>query len=168
MSREIPANSWSDWFKWWMDVLKTLLTAVLGFGLAYFLLDNLQQRRTEERAVCAAAVTRMQRGLEEFERAAYAYRQATDGVFKELYRWRDEQPTEPIRQFWGPAYSDLKAALENLRRRFHTSGPLQSGIQNVEQAMKSAYYLLDPLIDNRLDRTETYLRSFRGSYSERT
>ena len=63
-------GGWSDELKWGMDLVKTLLSAVLGFYITYHLLDILQLRRTEERAVCAAAVTRMHRALEEFERAS--------------------------------------------------------------------------------------------------
>lgn len=157
----VMGKNWSDWFKWWMDVTKSLLTTVLGFGLAYFLLDNLQQQRIEERAVCAAAVARMDRALQTFEQAAINYRDATDNAFLELYRWRDEQPTEPIRRFWGPAHSDLRAALESVRRRFPES--VKAGIQDTEQAMQAAYELLDPLYDGRLDDIEEAYAKVRNA-----
>jgi hypothetical protein len=155
-------KNWSDWFGWWMDVAKSLLTAVLGFGLAYFLLDNLQQQRNEERAVCSTAVARMDRALQTFEQAAINYRDATNNAFIELYRWRDEQPSEPIRRFWGPAHSDLRAALETVRRRFPIQKGVEDGIQETEQAMQEAYALLDPLYDRRLDRIEKAYAQIRN------
>jgi hypothetical protein len=96
--------------------------------------------------------------LEEFERASLAYQQATGGAFNELYRWRDEQHTEPIRRFRGTAFSDLQAASRNLDRQIPAVASLRLAIEAVEQAMHAAYQLLDPLVNQRLDNIDLYWR----------
>src|SRR5690242_6972561 len=102
---------WSDAQKWWMDVLKSAVTAVIGFGIAYALLDRLEQRRSERQAVCSAAIVDLRQRKDKIWNAARAYQDASKAVLNELLRWRDEQPTQPIVRWQTTAQSDLLDAL---------------------------------------------------------
>ena len=152
-------GNWSDFRSWWMDLLKWSLTFAVGFAISYLIIDNLEQHRSEERALCAATVTRMQRATEMFDQSSFAYVRSAKAVFLELYRWRDEQPTEPIQHYWGPAYNELLVSLENLNRRFHHFEGIDDDIQSVTEGMDRVFGVIDPLIDRRLDRIEDFYRS---------
>jgi hypothetical protein len=53
----------------------------------------------------------------QFESAASAYRAAAHDAFIELYRWRSDQPTEPIRSWW-TAYPSIDAALRSVESAY--------------------------------------------------
>lgn len=92
---------WSDWQKWWMDIAKTVVGAFLGFAIAFTVFDWFEQDRAERRALCVQKVDRMYRTLAGLQTAGSNYRTAAHNTLIELYRWRDEQPTEPMRRWWG-------------------------------------------------------------------
>ena len=43
-------SPWSEWTSWSMDLLKWIITFLLGAFLSYFVVDRLQETRLKERA----------------------------------------------------------------------------------------------------------------------
>ncbi len=108
---------WSPWRKWWMDVVKWFLVTGAGFGLTFGVFSHLEENRSEHRALCASRIDGVRRALVQFDSAASAYRAAANDAFIELYRWRTEQPTEPIRSWW-TAYPSIDAALRSVESAY--------------------------------------------------
>lgn len=145
-------SNWSERKKWIMDLLRSVVATILTFALAYSLFDRLEQGRAESRALCAQTVANMHRALAEFNGAASAYRRAADNTLIELYRWRDSQPTEPMRFFWGTGYSGLDSALRGVSVAF--TG-LNDDVEKMREEMTELKRMLDDnLIDPRLDDIE--------------
>lgn len=145
-------TAWSDSRKWWMDVLKSVVTAVIGFGIAYLLLDRLQEAKNESRAVCLADVERQRSLRDEFRRTGFAYVSATEEAYNELYRWRDEQPTQPIKHWWGSAYDDFFISIQNLEKYTVVKPEIKKDVSHIKYTIEEIYNFIDRrLIDRRLD-----------------
>ena len=146
------SKDWSPWRKWWMDVAKWFVGSLAGFLLSFFVFGYFEERRSEQRTQCASRVDSVRRALVGFEIAASAYRTATYNAFNELYRWRSDQPTDPIRNWWTVAYPSIDAALRNL----DTAYPKTRGeTKTFRDLSQSVFSILDrDLIDPRLDDIE--------------
>jgi hypothetical protein len=87
----------------------------------------------------------------QFNNAASAYRGASWDAFIELYRWRDEQPTNPIRSWW-TAFPPVDAALRGLESVYPDVVKETSEFRD----RNSAFFGLvrNSLINPRLDKIE--------------
>lgn len=160
-------ENWSDQKSWWMDLLKWSITLTLGFAVTFFIFDTMSQRRLEIRAVCDAKVSRMQRTVERFRDTSYTYPYAAEEAFIELYRWRDEQPTDPLRHYWGSAHDDLAVSLEEVELLFGDIVDVRARMEHLRKAMLDGFAILDKdLIDPRLDRIAALYRDSRTSLGE--
>lgn len=113
----MTAKPWSEWRKWWMDVIKWFVGTVAGFGLTFWVFNHFEQRRSEDRAVCVSRMDGLRQAVVQFNSAASAYRAASWDAFIELYRWRSEQPTEPIQSWWR-AWPTVESALWSLETAY--------------------------------------------------
>jgi len=135
-----------------MDVVKWLLVTVAGFGLTFFGFSKLEERRWESRTLCASHIDGVRRALVQFESAASAYRAAAWDAFIELYGWRSEQPTQPIRSWW-TAYPSIDAALRSVESAYP---PVAQETEYFRDQMDGFFDIVrNELINPRLDDIET-------------
>jgi hypothetical protein len=164
-----PKHGWSDARKWWMDVLKSVLTAIVGFWIAYTLLDRLQESRTEKRARCSAAIVEVQQIKNDVWRVTDAFLNATYAVIEELPRWRDEQPTQPL-VAWETAMNNLinTVTAVGLRLPYNKEEALDVHVQAlVKNAGKIHHVIRNDLINRKLNAIDAYYAKFTGTAEQR-
>src|SRR5262245_21618037 len=164
----MAAKPWSEWHKWWMDVIKWFVGTVAGFGLSFWVFNDFEQGRSEVRAVCVSRMDGLRQALVQFNSAASAYRAASWDAFIELYRWRSEQPTEPI-QLWWRAWPTADAALWSLE----TASPnnvAKEVAKDLDQfrSSNSEFFeiIRSSLINPRLDVIETLYKTKKQPTAE--
>lgn len=139
--------SWSDWTKWRMDLVKALLQGVLAFLLGYLLLDQLTQARTEERAICAATIKRMDDAALGFQVASHAYAEAANDAYVALYEWKQGVPPAELRNYWGKANDDAVIAIESMERQFKEDKSIQQALRSLVDTKQEAHAILDAQAD---------------------
>jgi hypothetical protein len=146
---------WGEWTKWWMDLLKWVITFLLGAVLSFFVVDRLQEKRLKERAKADAMFRLRLDALQQFQRALATYDVAALSAYTDLYQWRGKTKTSSMEWYERQAYSGWLVAVDDLDKRFPTCESIQQKLAALRKANAERHRLYDRWVDKRLDGSDT-------------
>ena len=148
-------SPWSEWTSWSMDLLKWIITFLLGALLSYFVVDRLQETRLKERAKTDALFRLRLDAIQQFQRALATYDVAALSAYTDLYQWRGKTKTSSMEWYERQAYSGWLVALDDLAKRFPESVSVKKNLTALREANSKRHRLYDRWVDVRLDGSDT-------------
>ena len=148
-------SPWSELTKWSMDLLKWIITFLLGALLSYFVVDKLQETRLRERAKTDALFRLRLDTTQQFQRALATYDVAALSAYTDLYQWRGKAKTSSMEWYERQAYSGWLVAVDDLAKRFPENESVNKNLATLREANTKRHRLYDDWVDVRLDGTDT-------------
>ena len=142
---------WSDHKKWWMDLLKWVITSVFAVLGSYFVMDRLQDTKQDARNRADAAFRLEIASLQDFQSALATYEVAAVTAYTDLYQWRGKDKTAGMEWYERQAYAGLLLALADADNRFKTVAGLPDLLTSLRADIDRRHRLYDRWVDLRLD-----------------
>jgi len=157
-------GEWSDRRKWWMDLLRSILSFTAIAVLTYAIVDGVQYRRDRERARLVEEGLTRREVLEQFRSSSLRYREAALDAFVDLYPlYRQAQlsterdaKSDAMLRYESVAYDDYLLSMEGLRDNFSSCGELGVLLDDLKRVNDSRHEIYDQLFDLKVDGFITF------------
>lgn len=111
--------AWSPGREWWMDLLKYVITFILGATATVLVLDRIEENRINKRTQIQATYQLRLNALNDFRLYTLAYNDAALDAYVDLYTWHDRNNKTPaMSKYEHEAQSNYRAAIDQVRDRF--------------------------------------------------
>jgi hypothetical protein len=150
-------EEWSSARKWWMDLLKSVLSFTIIAALTYAIVDDFQYQRDRRRARLVERGLAKSAAIEQFRNASLRYREAALDAFVDLSALHkqpastDKRKSEAMLNYAGVAYDDYLVALERIRADFSRCSGLGKLLDELEVSNKARHKIYDKLFDLKDD-----------------
>jgi hypothetical protein len=149
-------TQWTDPKKWWMDLLKSVVTFAVGVVLTLLIVNRLDESRLERRFQSQLGHNLKVQAADAFRLATLEYSDAAQDAYFEMARIAksgkkeqtfpilyDQERTIPIRRYEDDTWVRLQASFEAVKLRFASNqeiGPCLEQLEETNNKGQNLYY----------------------------
>jgi len=156
-----------------MDVLKYVITFIVGATVTVLVLNRIEEKRIDKRTQTQALYQLRLNALNDFRLYTLAYNDAGLDAFIDLYTWRNrKQKTEMMLKYEHEAQTNYRAAMDQVRDRFAKNAEVIQLLQELDRVNQERHrgtydQVVDSFIDSDLEPNPEDFREQFNDYQEK-
>ena len=111
-------KKWSDALKWWMDLLKSVISLVFAAGIAILVVSHFEEKQAKAKIEWEQEFLSKATAIRKFSHAKDQYKYSTLAAARERLRGVPTETSDAISEWKYKAYNKLKAARKLLQKSF--------------------------------------------------